>query len=624
MKRRRDDSYDQYKISDSLDLDKIKGTANYSKIYYHLKSKYEDYLLNSNKRLEFKPLIYEKAEVKKSSGDELYDFFQKTLGDFECTRSPNQKKFHEKFTQACVQHIYGKDYELNRRTLLKKFKCDELKRQVFVVAPRRFGKTWSVSMFLAAFLYCIPGKIISVFSTGRRASQALKDIVMKFFEQLPESKGMIQSYNAEEVRVQPKNTSKLLEQTVAKFYPSSVRGLKGVTADVIILEEAAQLDLAVFYEVIVPLLGVENTCVLGISTPLEATNFYSVLVNKKHNVTGKFLFESFKIQLLCEECRSKNKLDCKHKLDELPTWKPQESQKMVEMLMEDVPDLYAREVMGEFVSGERTIFLDKHILQLKESSQVKHKYLSDNVLYTAIDPNGGGKGSDLAIVTFYNEGGQVHIVAITSAATRDVNDEKEAFKTHFRQLRSIPQYHPKNQEYPPTNVIIIEANLSWLVSHQQREHLYDIVEESRRHSLQPIGPFYVMESKDVIKKHTNSGNMGKGDAKVGLWTTREVKEASAEKVKNLLKHNAIRFCEDYEDIMTEKLRKLFCSQLTNYKREFHDRPNDIIGTAKTKLTGKGSGRDDVVMSFMFGLYWKDMFEDDDCYYEVRQSIGMSY
>jgi hypothetical protein len=30
--------------------------------------------------------------------------------------------------------------------------------------------------------------------------------------------------------------------------------LKGVSADIVILEEAAQLDLEVFYEVIVPLL----------------------------------------------------------------------------------------------------------------------------------------------------------------------------------------------------------------------------------------------------------------------------------------------------------------------------------------------------------------------------------
>ena len=36
-------------------------------------------------------------------------------------------------------------------------------------------------------------------------------------------------------------------------------GLKGVSAKVIILEEASRLDQAVFFEVVVPLLGVSNT-----------------------------------------------------------------------------------------------------------------------------------------------------------------------------------------------------------------------------------------------------------------------------------------------------------------------------------------------------------------------------
>ena len=40
-------------------------------------------------------------------------------------------------------------------------------------------------MFVAACLYCIPSINISVFSTGKRASSALRDFVLKFFTQLP-------------------------------------------------------------------------------------------------------------------------------------------------------------------------------------------------------------------------------------------------------------------------------------------------------------------------------------------------------------------------------------------------------------------------------------------------------
>ena len=38
----------------------------------------------------------------------------------------------------------------------------------------------------------------------------------------------------------------------------------------VILEEASRLDEAMFQEVIIPLLGVKDTTLIGISTPLEA------------------------------------------------------------------------------------------------------------------------------------------------------------------------------------------------------------------------------------------------------------------------------------------------------------------------------------------------------------------
>jgi hypothetical protein len=53
-------------------------------------------------------------------------------------------------------------------------------------------------------------------------------------------------------------------------FPSSVAGLKGVGAKIVILEEASRLDEAMFQEVIIPLLGVKDTTLIGISTPLEA------------------------------------------------------------------------------------------------------------------------------------------------------------------------------------------------------------------------------------------------------------------------------------------------------------------------------------------------------------------
>lgn len=80
-------------------------------------------------------------------------------------------------------------------------------------------------------------------------------------------------------------------------------GLKGVGGKVIVLEEASRLDKAVFTEVVVPLLGVKDTSLIAISTPLGEDNFYSSLLSAKKPNSERPLFNVCSIQLLCAECR---------------------------------------------------------------------------------------------------------------------------------------------------------------------------------------------------------------------------------------------------------------------------------------------------------------------------------
>ena len=54
------------------------------------------------------------------------------------------------------------------------------------------------------------------------------------------------------------------------------------------------MDLAVFYEVIVPLLEVRGTATIMISTPLSSWNFYSELKDVVDN-TGKPVFNVIQV-----------------------------------------------------------------------------------------------------------------------------------------------------------------------------------------------------------------------------------------------------------------------------------------------------------------------------------------
>lgn len=49
----------------------------------------------------------------------------------------------------------------------------------------------------------------------------------------------------------------------------AAQGTKGTGGSILILEEAARIDPALFKETIAPLLLVEHTALIGITTPME-------------------------------------------------------------------------------------------------------------------------------------------------------------------------------------------------------------------------------------------------------------------------------------------------------------------------------------------------------------------
>ena len=72
------------------------------------------------------------------------------------------------------------------------------------------------------------------------------------------------------------------------------------------------MDTKVFYEVIVPLLEVENTALICISTPQDSMNFYSEMFTLK-TPDGKPLFNTLEVSLVCAACKaSENPERCPH------------------------------------------------------------------------------------------------------------------------------------------------------------------------------------------------------------------------------------------------------------------------------------------------------------------------
>jgi hypothetical protein len=179
------------------------------------------------------------------------------------------------------------------------------------------------------------------------------------------------------------------------------QGLKGVGAKVVCLEEASRLDPAVFQEVIVPLLGVKDTAVLGISTPLDDTNFYSQMTEMKQEDGKTPLFNVITISLICEECAAKDmqgQITCPHKQNEIPPWKTERRQALVRKLLESNPELYKREQLGVITGNNNNAFPAQGISRF-EATSAEHA-LTIDVLFCCIDPAGGGS-SCAAVLSGY-------------------------------------------------------------------------------------------------------------------------------------------------------------------------------------------------------------------------------
>ena len=133
------------------------------------------------------------------SGDEIVENLRWTLDNFGLKRHEFQKLFHENFIMSCLPKIYQKDWDDNYEHILKKYNITKLKQETLVVCPRRFGKTFSVAMFCAAVMWCVPNAEITIFSTGQRTAFKLMALCFRFLLKIPGFLDVLKVKNAEEI-----------------------------------------------------------------------------------------------------------------------------------------------------------------------------------------------------------------------------------------------------------------------------------------------------------------------------------------------------------------------------------------------------------------------------------------
>jgi len=219
-----------------------------------------------------------------------------------------------------------------------------------------------------------------------------------------------------------------------------VSTLRGTGGDILYCEEAAFMDLGVFYEVIVPLMEMRGAATIMISTPLGTFNFYTEL-QQLRDENGELVFNTRRLSAACHRCRGTDvETECEHPSPDKPSWKLETSAKM-RAIFGHRKSLLAREAFGKTADSESLAFQARDLKDFFTAPLVRAPHPPVTRLFVALDPNGGageegGTGSATAIVSFYYNGMNPVVRYVRASALATRRFASSSGKTMRRRLRS--------------------------------------------------------------------------------------------------------------------------------------------------------------------------------------------
>ena len=127
------------------------------------------------------------------------DRLMRHLDEFGLTRSKGQRGLHAAMVGTMLAKIFEGESDAAMKAAMAKHGIKSSNQQLMCITPRRFGKTTAVAMFCAALSVSVPGVVISIFSTARRASSLLLQQIKSLLQRLPGAASKIVSSNVETI-----------------------------------------------------------------------------------------------------------------------------------------------------------------------------------------------------------------------------------------------------------------------------------------------------------------------------------------------------------------------------------------------------------------------------------------
>lgn len=174
-----------------------------------------------------------------------------------------------------------------------------------------------------------------------------------------------------------------------------------------IIDEAAHIDPALFFKVIVPILSMSKTSLLCLSSPEGESNYFSALMNLKKD-NGDPFFNVISCWQICEECLKLERvkqINCNH-IKSTAHWLSSKKIKELKQLYKASPEDAIREFGGVVVSNFLPALRKEEIALCFAAERVQTES-APKYVFTACDPSGGGPSHMSIASGYFNVRGEI-------------------------------------------------------------------------------------------------------------------------------------------------------------------------------------------------------------------------
>lgn len=520
------------------------------------------------------------------------------------TLESHQHVFIEAIIQSNLPNIYGRSFADNEIRIKQRNNIDNIRYWTSVICPRRWGKTFAISVFIAAALLTMKNVKIVVFSRALRQSIYLSNYVKQHLSHMKENGkhlGLDFTYstnNKEEVFI----STAFGDYNQLWALPSVEETTRGTTANIIICEEAAVIPMDFFGNVVIPMTVVQRTAVILITT-IRSDNYINAIVDLKDD-DGVPISNTLRFFGSCKACRNAgHAASCRHQLEDNPAWISEENKRVAQMIYSriNMDTLGAQEMAGELSSRFERFFDPNDIDYLFHKAKLFediHFTEEPGIIFVFIDPSGAGQ-SDTGITSIVFHGGTC--IMVGAEVLRDQLIKRSALHIidHCLALKKIPKLSKARivmfiENNRLDHAIQLTSNLSGQIPN------CEIVDKNGE------------DTTDSLLVETSTGNY-----RTGVYTGQEIKEKISYKMQSYLQKHALAIYSDFvctknprpgsDKGVSEIIRDILKQQLSNWCL-IKERGKTNFAKEKYGFTGKiGGSKDDLVISLMLNIFWAEAY-----------------